>query len=274
MTERRNRRVSGGNAEAKGHEAMSKSARQEKILEMLESEGQVRITELAQYFNTSVVTIRSDLDAMDEAGLVERTSGGAVLTTITQYNRDFQKHKHARTEEKRAVAMATASRIQDGDTLFINSGSTTYFVALMLKKLQKRVTIVTNSVYIAMELGDTPGFLIIFVGGQINSRSAFTCGADALNQLRQYRVQHAILSIDGIDETGIATIHADEAPLAQLMMENARNRIVVADSSKVGKNGFCNISSLQHIDVLVSNKGCDAEVIRQIREAGVEIVLI
>lgn len=274
MSERRIRKLSGGNPEINAREAMSKSARQEKILDMLESDGQVRISELAHYFNTSVVTIRSDLDAMDEAGLVERTPGGAVLTTITQFNRDFQKQKHTRTEEKRDVAMATASRIQDGDTLFINSGSTTYFVALMLKKLQKRVTIVTNSVYIAMELGGTPGFLIIFVGGQINSRSAFTCGADALNQLRQYRVQHAILSIDGIDETGIATFHSDEAPLAQLMMENARNRIIVADSSKVGKNGFCNISNLSHIDLLVTNKNCKMDVIRQIREAGVEVELV
>ena len=95
MSERRIRKLSGGNPETNAREAMSKSARQEKILDMLESDGQVRISELAHYFNTSVVTIRSDLDAMDEAGLVERTPGGAVLTTITQFNRDFQKKAHA-----------------------------------------------------------------------------------------------------------------------------------------------------------------------------------
>ena len=165
--------------------ALRIDARREKIIDLLERDGQVRVAQLAELLNTTTVTIRSDLDAMEQDGLVERVSGGAVPTTMSLYNREFMRRKRMNTDGKRAIAIAAAEEVQDGDTLFINGGSTTYFAALHLKKTRKNLIVVTNSISVATELGTAPTYTVILVGGQINSYFSFTCGTEALNQLSQ-----------------------------------------------------------------------------------------
>lgn len=251
--------------------ALRIDARREKIIDLLERDGQVRVAQLAELLNTTTVTIRSDLDAMEQDGLVERVSGGAVPTTMSLYNREFMRRKRMNTDGKRAIAIAAAEEVQDGDTLFINGGSTTYFAALHLKKTRKNLIVVTNSISVATELGTAPTYTVILVGGQINSYFSFTCGTEALNQLSQYQVSKAILSIDGIDERGIMTIHPEESAIAEIMIQHARRRIILADGSKVGKEGFCTICDLSKIDALITDKTADRDHLEAIREQGVEI---
>ncbi len=251
--------------------ALRIDARREKIIDLLERDGQVRVAQLAELLNTTTVTIRSDLDAMEQDGLVERVSGGAVPTTMSLYNREFMRRKRLNTDGKRAIAVAAADEIQDGDTLFINGGSTTYFAALHLKKTRKNLIVVTNSISVATELGAAPTYTVILVGGQINSYFSFTCGTEALNQLSQYQAAKAILSIDGIDARGVMTIHPEESAIAESMIQRARRRIILADGSKVGKEGFCTICDLSKIDALITDKTADPEHLEAIREQGVEI---
>ncbi len=249
-------------------------ARREKITEILERDGQANVASLAALLNTTAVTIRSDLDAMERDGLVERIPGGAIPTTVSMYNREFLRRKRIYTDEKRAIASAAVKEIADGDTLFINSGSTTYFAALALKKLRKHLIIVTNSVAIAIELGTVPTFTVILVGGQINSYYSFTCGAEAFNQIKQYQVNKAVLSVDGVDENGITTIHPEESAIASIMVERAEKCMVVADGSKIGRTGFSTICKPRQIDLLITDKSADAEALQKIREAGLTIQLI
>lgn len=246
-------------------------ARREKIIELLEHNGQVRVTHLAELLNTTTVTIRSDLDAMEQDGLVERVSGGAVPTTMSLYNREFMRRKRMNTDGKRAIAIAAANEVEDGDTLFINGGSTTYFAALHLKKTRKNLIIVTNSISVATELGTAPTYTVILVGGQINSYFSFTYGTEALNQIRQYQVSKALLSIDGIDERGIMTIHPEESAIAGSMIRGARRRIILADGSKIGKDGFCTICELDQINALITDQTANPDQLEAIRACGVEI---
>lgn len=257
-----------------GAHSLKIDARREKIQELLERDGQVRVTQLAELLNTTTVTIRSDLDSMEEDGLVERVQGGAVPTVINLYNREFMRRKRMFTEEKRAVAQAAADLIEDGDTLFMNGGSTTYFAALMLRKTRKNLSVVTNSVSVATELGTSPTFTVILVGGQINSYCSFTCGSQALNQLQQYHVNKTILSIDGVNENGVTTIHPEESEVAKAMIENAQYNIVIADSSKIGKDGFCNICRLADIDLLITNKNVEPADLGRIQDSGINIKLV
>lgn len=257
-----------------GGHALKINARRDKIMELLERDGQVRITHLAKLLNTSTVTIRSDLDSMEQEGLVERISGGAVPTTMSMYNREFQRRKRMNTDDKRMLATAVVDEVEDGDTLFINGGSTTYFTALALKKLKKHLVVVTNSVSVAIELGTAPTFTVILVGGQINSYYSFTCGTEALNQLERYLVNKVILSIDGMDESSITTIHPEESAIANKMIEHARRNIILADSSKIGKNGFYTICGTEHVDLLITNQNADREVLDKIRKAGIEIKIV
>lgn len=261
----------GGQVENRVSHPLKIDTRRDKILELLEHEGQVRVTQLAEMLNTTTVTIRSDLDSMEQDGLVERVPGGAVPTTMSMYNREFLRRKRMNSDEKRAIAEALAEEVSDGDTLFMNGGTTTYFAALMLKKMKKQLIVVTNSLSIAIELGTSPTFTVILVGGQVNSYYSFTCGTEALNQLQQYLVNKAILSIDGIDEAGITTIHPEESAVAAKMIERSRRTIILADASKVGKDGFCTICPLDRIDQLITNKSANPESVAQLREMGLSI---
>ena len=257
-----------------GSHSLKIDARREKIQELLERDGQVRVTQLAELLNTTTVTIRSDLDSMEEDGLVERVQGGAVPTVINLYNREFMRRKRMFTEQKRAIALAAADLVEDGDTLFINGGSTTYFAALMLRKARKNLSVVTNSVSVATELGTSPTFTVILVGGQINSYCSFTYGSQALNQLQQYHVSKTLLSIDGVNENGVTTIHPEESVVARAMIENAKQNIIIADSSKIGKDGFCNICRLPDVDLLITDRNVNSAELEKIAASGINIQLV
>ncbi len=249
-------------------------SRRDRIMEMLEHDGQVRIAQLAELLETTTVTIRSDLAAMEQEGLVERVPGGAVATAMNLFNQEFQRRKSKNTEAKRVIAAAVAREVEDGDTLFINGGTTTYFSAQMLKKVRKRLIVITNSISIALELGTTPTYTVILTGGQINPYYSFTCGTEALDQLRRYQVNKAILSIDGIDESGVMTIHPEESTIAKMMIERSRTCIIIADSTKVGKEGLCTICDLGQVDMLITDSDVSPQVVESIRAAGVETKIV
>ena len=129
--------------------------RRKKILEILRRDGLVRVSQLSDALGATVVTIRSDLDALEQDGYLERTQGGAIQTMKNYYNLEFQRRKQEHMEQKKAIAAAAAGLVHDGDTLFINSGTTTYFTAVELKK-RKNINVVTNSISVAIELGGLP----------------------------------------------------------------------------------------------------------------------
>ncbi len=248
--------------------------RRERILDLLDRDGQVRVTQLAEMLEATAVTIRSDLAAMEQEGLVERVPGGAIPAALSLFNQEFQRRKNRNTDAKRAIAAALVQEVEDGDTLFINGGTTTYFAAQMLKKYRKRLTVITNSVSIALELGITATYTVILTGGQINPYYSFTCGSEAMDQIRRYLVNKCILSIDGIDESGVMTIHPEESPIAKAMIERSHRCIIIADSSKVGKEGLCTICDLSRIHTLITDSDVRDEMTEGIRAAGVEIKIV
>ncbi len=240
--------------------------RRKKILEMLSQNGEVRIAELTAIFDTTEVTIRSDLSALESDGYLQRVTGGAVQTVRNFYNLDYIQRGRTNLSFKRAVAQAASDMINDGETLMINAGATTSAVAGVLRK-KRNLSIVTNSITVAMELGEVQTFRVILLGGNINVQYAFTHGPDALEELEHYRADHAILSIDGISpDSGLTTYHAEEAMLDRAMIRRARSTIVVADYSKIGHESFTNVSALSKEIMLVTNQCADAELVRRIGE--------
>ena len=247
--------------------------RQALIMEKLTHDGMVRVSQLSQELNTTVVTIRHDLTALEQQGLLQRVQGGAVLPEQTSQSVDFSHRKQLNREKKAAIAAAAAELVHDGDTLFINSGSTTLYFARQLKHL-KNISIVTNSLPVAEELGQVPTFRVILLGGNINAQFAFTSGDDTINQLKLYRANHAFLSVDGICLDGrITTYHSDEAAVSRLMMELSNSTIVTADYSKIGKDGFSYISDVQQMNTLVTDDQADQRVIDHLQNAGVHVII-
>ena len=248
--------------------------RRKKILEILRRDGQVRVSQLSDALGATVVTIRNDLDSLEQDGYLERTQGGAIQTMKNYYNLEFQRRKQEHMEMKKAIAAACAAMVRDGDTLFINSGTTTYFTAVELKQ-RKNLNVVTNSISVAVELGGLPTFRVILLGGDISAQYSFTYGEDVKEQIARYRANWAILSVDGVNPgTGVTTYHAEESVIDRIMMERAEKGIIVADSTKLGRESFSRISALTSGTVLISDREADPNLVERIAQEGVEVQLV
>ncbi|MFR1518986.1 MAG: DeoR/GlpR family DNA-binding transcription regulator [Clostridia bacterium] len=247
--------------------------RRNKIIEILNRDGIVKVSRLSEELKATPVTIRSDLDALEADGYLERVQGGAVQTAVNYYNREFIRRKRLNATIKKRIAAAAADLIHDGDTILINSGTTVYFTAVELKK-RKNLRIVTNSLTAAIELGSVPSFHVILLGGEINSRDSFTYGSDVLEQLKRYRANYAILSIDGVCiDSGISTLHAEEVMVERMMMERANETIIIADSHKLEREGFLYVCDTEAIDKLVTDQFADPAVIKKLKQKNIKVLL-
>ncbi|MBQ8322747.1 MAG: DeoR/GlpR transcriptional regulator [Clostridia bacterium] len=225
--------------------------RRNKILDILRKEKKVYIAELSQSLGASLVTIRSDLDALASEGKLVRMAGGAILPSDETASRE---HAIENRDQKREIALAAAQMIRDGDTLFINSGTTTLLVAEELKA-RKNLSVVTNSLSVATTLGSVPSFRVILLGGSINSQYNFTYGADTQDHLNRFGADWAILSVDGVSSDGeISTCHAEEAILDRIMIARAKKVLIVADSTKIGRTGFSYVSRCDDKIKILTNK--------------------
>ena len=247
--------------------------RRKKILEILHQDGQVRVSTLSDALGVSEVTIRNDLSALENDGFLQRIQGGAIQTIKDFYHYDSLMRKLDRSEAKKKIAIAAAGLINDGETLLINSGTTTLMTAIELASQKKNLNIVTNSIPVAMEFGIHPSFRVILLGGEINSQYTFTYGKDAQDQLRRYKADKTILSIDGIcPENGLTTYHAEEAAIDYLMMERSRETIVVADSSKFRHESFSYISDLKQVHFWVTEKDPASDDLQEMQRFGVRTI--
>jgi len=248
--------------------------RRNKILDILTQQGKVRVTELSKLFGISEVTIRNDLSELENAGLLERVHGGAVSTYRAYYNMSLHERMKTNEEEKREIAREVAALVSDGDALMSNSGTTTLFVIQELKNI-KNLTIVTNSIAISQEIGHYKNINVILLGGNLNPQYQFTYGDDAISQLKRYKADKLILSVDGISaEEGITTYFHLEAEVNRQMIARANKTLIVADYTKVGRASFSHINSIDCVDYLVTNRKANQDEIEALRERGIEVRLV
>ena len=247
---------------------MKISSRRESILSMLQAQGKVSVTELAEELGVTIVTIRKDLDAMDREGVLTRVSGGAVMP-ISVIGAEASRIRNQSL--KKRIADEVFEQIHDGDTVFINSGTTSVIIARTLQK-RKGLNIVTNSFDVLRTLNDVRGFRVILLGGDYNSDYFFTYGSDAQEQLSHYKADWAILSVNGISTAGgLTTYHAEEAIIDRIMISSSIKAIVAADHTKVGITGFSRVCDVSAKFELVTDSDADAEELRQLAEAGVTV---
>ena len=242
--------------------------RRQKILDILHQNGKVSVAAISRELGTTPVTIRSDLTVLEQEGHLIRVQGGAVLPPR---NKGVQTSLIvSNVEEKKRIASTVAGMIRNGDTLFINSGTTTEYVASALE-IRTNLNIVTNSLAVATILGEIPSFRVILVGGEINAQYGFTYGGDALSQLEKYKANWAILSIDGISTScGITTRHAEEAMVDRTMIANASNTLIVADHTKIERAGFARVrDDLSDISVITNSLDTS-----ELAENGVAVITV
>ena len=245
--------------------------RHEEIIELIHSQGRVKVSDLSQKYNISEVSIRKDLEALEAQGHLSRIHGGAVGMNKLYLNMDLTERYKTNAASKREVAELAAKFIDDNDTIMMNAGTTLMYVLRALRG-KKNISIVTNSVQNATEAALYPAFNVILLGGELDSKYQFTYGQDAIHQLTNYHATKCMLSVDGISaESGLTLYYSNEAELARKMIECSDKAIVVADSSKIGKNVFARITDVSKTDLLITNKSNNLEELAKLRKLGVKI---
>lgn len=244
--------------------------RKGKITEMIKSGKSVRVSDLAQQFGVSESTIRRDLADLEAVGMVKRTHGGAVDNFATSFEPSFAEKEDKYAKEKEYIGKIAASFIKDGDTIILDSGTTTKYIVPNITA--KNVTIITNSLNIAYELSNNSNFEVIVTGGLLRTRTQALVGDIAQSTLRQFRVDKAFIGANGVSlRFGVTTPNVIEAATKRVMMENAREIFLVIDSSKFDQVSFSLICPVNAIDYIVTNRIEESEK-AQYEKLGVRII--
>ena len=247
--------------------------RRTQILQIVRSEGRARVNELANRFSSSAVTIRNDLNELHQRGLVLRSHGGAVLPDTVLRESPVHERLKAHSEEKRRIGAIAATLIQDGETIILDSGTTTLEIARPIKNKQG-LQVITNGVNIAAELLDARGVQTFIVGGSLRSDSASIIGRSTEEMFEQFSADKLFLSGAGCDpDFGVSGANLDETMVNRAMVRIAREIILVADASKFSKRSMVRIAPFSEIDTVISDGGLREDLQEKVRALGCNLIL-
>jgi DeoR family transcriptional regulator of aga operon len=246
------------------------------ILKELRRSGTVSVDTLSADLDVSLVTIRRDLDQLERDGLLHRTHGGAVAIQPLFYepfknDRSFQAQLEKFADEKRRIGRAAAALIDKGETIALTPGTTTTEVIRSLP-LNQNITVVTNTVNIAMELSKRKDLDIFVTGGHLRGDWFSLVGPTAIHSLQRMLIHTVFIGADGIDAVwGASCLSSDESDLNSAMVRLARRRIAVVDHSKFGVVAGWRICQTQDLHILITDTGATDEMIEPFRQAGVDV---
>lgn len=251
-------------------------SRRARIIEELELKAEVSVSELSKMFNISEVTIRNDLVHLEKQNMLIRARGGAFkikshrldnIPSIAEKQKKFLK-------EKQRIARAAVKLIGDGDTIVLDSGSTTTEIARNLSQFNNLI-IITNALNIASILSEYDGVKIFMPGGLLRKSSLSLIGPMADDSFKKVYCDKVFLGVDGFDTThGLSSADSEEAHMNRIMINIARKVIVVADSSKFDRRRFAFIGSLSDIDVVITDSGIKDEDIARLEKNEVEVIIV
>jgi DeoR family transcriptional regulator, fructose operon transcriptional repressor len=247
--------------------------RREKIQEYLGIHQIARTLDLMDVLETSEATVRRDLEWLEQKGILERTHGGAILNQRVIFDQEFQQRIQKLPDEKKIIGELAASLIEEGDIIFVNSGST---AAQVLKNIQPnpRITVYTNNMSVLTDIAE-PGFKLHLIGGEFQSRSNSLAGRFALDNLGLVFANKAILGVDGISLKHGCTVPTNpEAEVVRRMIERTKGQvIVVADHSKWGAVSNFPVAEIDEVSKLVTDNGLSKQAKKEIWEYDVEVLV-
>jgi DeoR family transcriptional regulator of aga operon len=251
-------------------DGMMAEERRTQILQTVRSAGRVRVNELASRFSTSAVTIRNDLNELHQRGLVLRSHGGAVLPDTILHESPVRERLKAHSDEKRRIGAMAATLINDGETIILDSGTTTLEIARQIKKKQG-LQIITNGVNIAAELLDARGAEVFIVGGTVRGESASISGRFTEEMFDQFSADKLFLSGAGCDlDFGVSGANLEETMVNRAMLRI----ILVADASKFSKRSMTRIAPFSEIDTVISDTSLDEVIQEKLRLLGCNLILV
>ncbi len=246
--------------------------RQRAVLDFVTERRRATVAELCARFEVSPATIRSDLRDLEAEGLLVRTHGGATVQEKARFELDAKQKTVHHLAEKQAVARRALERIDDGDTILLDTGSTTLALAALLEA-RRDITVVTNDLAIAQLLEDHPTATIHLIGGTVRRRFHCTVGDRAEQFLRGLTVDKAFMGANGFSVSqGATTPDLGHAEVKRRMIAIATKVYLLVDSSKLGRSSFAQFAPADGVDALVVDAIAPDEA-RALEELGVEVLV-
>ncbi|MFF1574457.1 DeoR/GlpR family DNA-binding transcription regulator [Leifsonia sp. NPDC058292] len=259
-------------------EPLPAALRRERMLDLIGRHGFVRVGDLSEAFQVSDVTVRSDLDLLDQQQLIRRVHGGAVLRSGDGMREpSFEEALEASAEEKRSIGIAAAAMVESGTSVLLDVGTTTTAIARALVDRDELdgVTVITNGLTIALELERAiPRFQVVVTGGTLRPLQHSLVEPLASVLLERMHADLAFVGCTGVDPVGgITNVNLPEADLKRVMVGAATRAVVVADGSKLGRIHLGRIAAVDEVHELITGGSADEGTVSSLRSAGLRVVV-
>jgi DeoR/GlpR family transcriptional regulator of sugar metabolism len=252
---------------------MLANQRREKILDLLKEDGSAKVNQLSRIFKVSEVTIRQDLERMEQEGLIIREHGGAYLKSVEDQVRTFSLMNKANMDKKAVIGKKAAKLIDNGDTIILDSGSTTTEIARNLHE-RRNLTVITNALNIALMLGAAPGIELIMTGGEFKPPTLSLTGKKAAEFFTDIHVDKLFLATAGISlRSGLTYPSLSDIEVKKAMIEVAETVYLVADSTKIGKGAFASLGALSLIDYIITDSAIDEGQKKLLHDHRIELII-
>lgn len=248
--------------------------RQQQILEYLQSHKSITIRKAAEILMVSEATVRRDLDELASTGKIERTHGGAVLHTGTGFEWQHAEKMQEMIPEKKRIAIAAKKLIEDGDSLFLDTGTTTYLLAEELKE-KKRLTVVTNNLDIAYTTELDATSTMIITGGIRRDGYSSLVGDIAADLVRKLYVDVSFIGADAVSVgNGVFNTNFNEIGIKKSGIESGKRKVLLADSSKFSRKALAKICDLQEFDIIITDSGIDEAQLKILKEKITRVIVV
>ena len=246
--------------------------RRNAILAKLSLEGKVVVSDLAKEFDVTEDTIRRDLEKLDKDGLARKTYGGAVKNENFNIDLPFHVRKQTNVESKRQIAAQISEMIHDGDYVMLDSSTTALNVIKNILD-RKKITLITNSIEILIELCNKPDWMVVSTGGVLKEGGLSLVGYQAERMVSGFHVDIAICSCKGLDgEMGVTDSNERDSEIKKAFFKAANKKVLAVDSSKFDRSSFVKVCSIKEVDTIVTDTD-PGEIWREkLKDAGVELI--
>jgi DeoR/GlpR family transcriptional regulator of sugar metabolism len=252
---------------------MLANLRRDKILELLKEDGSAKVIDLAKLFKVTEVTIRQDLEKLEKDCLVIREHGGAFLKNVVDQVRTFSLANQENMDKKELIASKCLQYIDSGDSIILDSGSTTTEIAKKLKGF-RNLTVITNALNIALMLGAEPGIELIMTGGEFKPPTLSLTGQKAADFFKGLNVQKLFLATAGLSlKSGLTYPSISDIVVKKAMIDAAEITYLVADSTKIGKAAFASLGALSLIDYIVTDAGIQEKHKKLFEDNEIELII-
>ena len=248
--------------------------RRNKIMEILREDGIVKVSELMKLFDVSIETIRRDLEYLEEHGMLGRVYGGAVPVQPRATEPSYQTREIKHFKEKKAIGERAVELVKDEDVIAVDIGTTTLEFAKALVG-KRRVTVITNSMKIAMVLSEDADIRVLMVGGEVRRGEFSVSGFLADNDMGHFITDKYFVGVGGLSlSKGITDYHLEESNLRRIVIKNTQKVIALADYIKIGAVAMNKICGLDQVDTLVTDSNVESFVVEGLRDNNVEVIQV